>query len=253
MNTNLRSVMKTLFLAFTTLLFTQFNALACTKKLVMGTNETNWAPYLIKQDGQFLGIEVDVVNSTFYGSTYCVEWVYFPSLSRVQEELKNGRVDITFAASFTEQRAQYAYFSLPYREEIMLLYKHKDAPDVTTLPAIFNKSHTTAVNRGSFFGDEFEQLRQPFFKQVILTAQAKNRFGMLDKKRVDYVIEDSVVAAHFAKKYNSIMKVNSIAPIHINNVHFMLSKKSLLPADVTAINQLIYKNKEAIKLIYQNN
>ena len=65
MNTNLRSVMKTLFLAFTTLLFTQFNALACTKTLVMGTNETNWPPYLVKQGDTFLGTEVDAVKSYF--------------------------------------------------------------------------------------------------------------------------------------------------------------------------------------------
>jgi len=245
--------MNALLLAFTTLLFTQFNALACTKTLVMSTNETNWQPYLIKQGDTFLGTEVDAVNTIFKDSAFCVKWIYFPSLLRVQEELKYGRVDITFAASYTEKRAQYAHFSSPYREEIMLLYKHKDSPDVTSLPAIFNYNHTTAVNRGSFFGDEFEQLREPFFKQIILTAQANNRFGMLDKKRVDYIIDDSVVAAHLAKKYNSILKVNSIAPININNVHFMLSKKSVSPAEVTAINQLIYKNKEAIKLIYQNN
>ena len=94
--------MKTLFLTFTTLLFTHFNALACSKTLVMGTNETNWPPYLVKQGDTFLGTEVDAVNAIFKDSKFCIKWTYFPSFSRVQAELKNGRVDITYAASYTK-------------------------------------------------------------------------------------------------------------------------------------------------------
>ncbi len=251
MNTNLRSVMKTLFLAFTTLLFTQFNALACTKTLVMGTNETNWPPYLVKQGDTFLGAEVDAADAIFKDSKFCIKWTYFPSFSRVQAELKNGRVDITYAASYTEQRAQYAHFSLPYRDEVMRLYKHKDSPDVTSLAELFSKKFTAGINRGSFFGNELEQLKTKYPTQVVLTAQANNRFSMLDKKRIDYVIEDSAVAQYFVKKHPSITQVKSITPININNVHFMLSKESLTLDDVATVNQLIIKNAAAIKLIYQ--
>ena len=243
--------MKILLLTLIPLLFIQFNALACSKTLVMGTNETNWPPYLIKKGDEFLGTEVELVKAVFKNSTFCVEWVYFPSLSRVQEELKHGRVDMTFAASYTEQRAQYAHFSLPYREETMLLYKHKDSVSVTSLSDLFNKHFTAGINRGSFFGDEFEQLKTMFAKQVVLTAQANNRFSMLDKKRIDYVIEDSIVAQYFTKKYDTILKVDSIAPINVNNVHFMLSKESLTLDDVATINKLIIKNLATIELIYQ--
>ena len=243
--------MKTLFLAFTTLLFTQFNALACTKTLVMGTNETNWPPYLVKQGDTFLGTEVDAVNAIFKDSKFCIKWTYFPSFSRVQAELKNGRVDITYAASYTKKRAQYAHFSLPYREEVMHLYKHKDSADVTSLADLFSQDFTAGINRGSFFGDELEQLKTKYSKQVVLTAQANNRFSMLDKKRIDYVIEDSVVAQYFVKKHSSISQVKTITPINVNNVHFMLSKESLTLDDMATVNQLITKNKAAIKSIYQ--
>ena len=74
---------------------------------------------------------------------------------------------------------------------------------------------------------------------------------MLDKKRIDYVIEDSAVAQYFVKKHPSITQVKSITPININNVHFMLSKESLTLDDVATVNQLIIKNAAAIKLIYQ--
>ncbi|MCQ8890447.1 transporter substrate-binding domain-containing protein [Pseudoalteromonas carrageenovora] len=241
--------MKTLLMAFI-FLFTQCNALACTKTLIMGTNETNWAPYLIKQGDEFVGTEVDTVNAIFKDSPFCIEWVYFPSFSRVQQELKTGHIDITYAASFTKKRAEYAHFTTAYREEIMLLYKHEGAKDVTSLESLFDSDYSLAVNRGSFFGAEFEKVKKQYATQVVLTGDANKRFGMLNKKRVDYVIDDSIVAQYFAKHYNTVMPVKSTPPININGVHFMMSKQSTTLAEVAVINSFIKKNKAAIEQIY---
>ncbi|MEI8618529.1 hypothetical protein P4S63_19385 [Pseudoalteromonas sp. B193] len=39
---------------------------------------------------------------------------------------------------------------MPYREEVMHLYKHKDSPDVTSLADLFSQDFTAGINRGSF-------------------------------------------------------------------------------------------------------
>ncbi|MBQ4798658.1 transporter substrate-binding domain-containing protein [Pseudoalteromonas sp. MMG006] len=244
--------MKTLVISFI-FLFTQYNALACTKTLIMGTNETNWAPYLIKQGDKFIGAEVDTVNAVFEGSPFCIKWVYFPSFARVQQELKTGHIDITYAASFTKKRAEYSHFTIAYRDEIMLLYKHEDAKEVTSLEALFNKGYSVAVNRGSFFGAEFEKIKKQYSNQVVLTSDANTRFGMLNKKRVDYVIDDSIVAQYFAKQYNTVLPVNSSPAININGVHFMMSKESMTLDDVAVINALIKNKKAIIEQIYTIN
>ncbi|WP_241764441.1 MULTISPECIES: hypothetical protein [unclassified Pseudoalteromonas] len=80
--------MKTLFLTFTTLLFTHFNALACSKTLVMGTNETNWPPYLVKQGDTFLGTEVDAVNAIFKDSNFVLNGLIFRAFRVFKLSLK---------------------------------------------------------------------------------------------------------------------------------------------------------------------
>lgn len=232
--------------AFVVLLLSSCDVFACFKTLKVGTNETNWAPYLIT----FVGAEVDTVNAVFKNSLFCIEWVYFPSLSRVQQELKTGHIDITFAASYTKARAEYSYFTDVYRDEIMLLYKHKNAKNVVDLVTLFENGATVAINRGSFFGAEFEKIRKHYPNQIVLTSEAYTRFGMLNKKRVDYVIDDSVVAKYFAKRYNTILPVKTAPAINVNGVHFMMSKKTITLDEVAVINRLIKNNKAAIKRIY---
>lgn len=236
--------------AFVVLLLSSCDVFACFKTLKVGTNETNWAPYLIKQGNTFVGAEVDTVNAVFKNSPFCIEWVYFPSLSRVQQELKTGHIDITFAASYTKARAEYSYFTDVYRDEVMLLYKHKNAKNVVDLVTLFENGATVAINRGSFFGAEFEKIRKHYPNQIVLTSEAYTRFGMLNKKRVDYVIDDSVVAKYFAKRYNTILPVKTAPAINVNGVHFMMSKKTITLDEVAVINRLIKNNKAAIKRIY---
>lgn len=242
--------MKMFLLAFIVLVV-QFNALACTKTLKMGTNETNWAPYLIKQGNSFVGIEVDAINTIFKNSPFCIKWVYLPSLSRVQQELKAGNIDITFAASYTKARAEYSHFTDIYRDEVMLLYKHKNAKDVDNLTTLFERGAMVGVNRGSFFGAEFEKLKKRYPNQIVLTSEANKRFGMLNKKRVDYVIDDSVVAHYFAKRYSPILPVKTAPAVNVNGVHFMMSKRSTTLDQVAVINRLIKNNKAAIERIYK--
>ena len=236
--------------AFVVLLLSSCDVFACFKTLKVGTNEINWPPYLIKQGNTFVGAEVDTVNAVFKNSPFCIEWVYFSSLSRVQQELKTGHIDITFAASYTKARAEYSYFTDVYRDEIMLLYKHKNAKNVVDLVTLFENGATVAINRGSFFGAEFEKIRKHYPNQIVLTSEAYTRFGMLNKKRVDYVIDDSVVAKYFAKRYNTILPVKTAPAINVNGVHFMMSKKTITLDEVAVINRLIKNNKAAIKRIY---
>jgi len=79
--------MKTLLMAFI-FLFTQCNALACTKTLIMGTNETNWAPYLIKQGDDFVGTEVDTVNAILRIRLFVLNGFIFRAFRGCSKSLK---------------------------------------------------------------------------------------------------------------------------------------------------------------------
>ncbi|KTD93260.1 substrate-binding periplasmic protein [Pseudoalteromonas sp. H71] len=232
--------------------FSAFNAWGCTKTLTVATNESYWPPYVILKNNTLGGTEIDVLNAIFKGSPYCLNFSVLPNSLRAFEELKQGHVDLIFAASKTAERAEYAYFTLPYRVEKMLLYKHADSPNVHSINQLFSQSLTVGVNRGSVFGETFEQLRLRYSEQVVLTSESKKRFGMLNKQRINYLIDDSLVAQHFTKQYSNIMPAALVKPINVNNVHFMLSKKTVTTDDITVINSYIFNNKAVIERIYQN-
>jgi polar amino acid transport system substrate-binding protein len=241
-----------ILLFITLFTFSAFNAWGCTKTLTVATNESYWPPYVILKNNTLGGTEIDVLNAIFKGSPYCLNFSVLPNSLRAFEELKQGRVDLIFAASKTTERAEYAHFTLPYRVEKMLLYKHANSPNVHSINQLFSQSLTVGVNRGSVFGETFEQLRLQYAEQVVLTSESKKRFGMLNKQRINYLIDDSLVAQHFTKQYSNIMPAALLKPINVNNVHFMLSKKTVTTDDIAVINSYIINNKAAIERIYQN-
>ncbi|TMN84756.1 MULTISPECIES: transporter substrate-binding domain-containing protein [unclassified Pseudoalteromonas] len=240
-----------ILLFITLFTFSAFNAWGCTKTLTVATNESYWPPYVILKNNTLGGTEIDVLNAIFEGSPYCLNFSVLPNSLRAFEELKQGRVDLIFAASKTTERAEYAHFTLPYRVEKMLLYKHADSPNVHSINQLFSQSLTVGVNRGSVFGEAFEQLRLQYAEQVVLTSESKKRFGMLNKQRINYLLDDSLVAQHFTKQYSNIMPAALVKPINVNNVHFMLSKKTVTTDDIAVINRLIKNNKAVIERIYK--
>lgn len=225
------------------------NAQACDKTINIGTNERYWPPYVVLKNEHLTGLEINIIKTIFKDSPFCINFTLLPNSLRALEELKHGRIDLMFSASKTRERQAYAHFSLPYREEVMLLYQHTDSATISSLEQLFKKGLTAGVNRGSFLGHTFKTLSDKYNKQIVLTSDADKRFALLNKKRVDFVVDDSLVAHHFANKYTAILPVEQVAPVNVNNVHFMMSKKTITLDEVNIINAHIVKNKTALKAL----
>lgn len=223
---------------------------ACDKTINVGTNERYWPPYVVLKNNALTGSEIDVIKTIFKDSPFCINFTLLPNSQRALEELKHGRIDLMFAASKTREREVYAHFSLPYREEAMMLYQHTDSANISSLEQLFKKGLTTGINGGSYLGQAFKALSEKYSEQIVLTSEADKRFALLNKKRVDFVVDDSLVAAYFTKNYAGILPVEQVAPVHVNNVHFIMSKKTITLNEVAVINRLIKNNKAAIKRIY---
>ncbi|MDN3434881.1 transporter substrate-binding domain-containing protein [Pseudoalteromonas sp. APC 3356] len=241
---------KMLKVAFVVLLLSSCNVFACFKTLKVGTNENNWPPYVIAVNGNLTGVEIDVLNTIFNGSSFCLKFMLLPTSSRAFEELKEGRIDVIFAASKTLARADFAYFSDAYRDEVVRLYKYTESPDLNNISDIFYKDLTLAVNRGSYYGVAFELFKQNHPANVIMMPTAEKRFAMLNKNRVDYAIEDELAAQYFINQYPAIEAVTNMAAINKSSIHLMLSKKTISQIELQAINELIKQNKSAIQAIY---
>lgn len=226
-------------------------AQACDKTINIGTNERYWPPYVVLKNEHLTGLEINTIKTIFKDSPFCINFTLLPNSLRALEELKHGRIDLMFAASKTRQREVYAHFSEPYREEVMLLFQHADSANISSLKQLFKQGFTTGVNRGSFLGHAFKALSDKYSKQIVLTADADKRFALLNKKRVDFVVDDALVANYFANKYTAVLPVEQVAPVNVNNVHFMMSKKTITLDEVNIINAHIVKNKAALKALFK--
>ncbi|PAY02539.1 amino acid ABC transporter substrate-binding protein [Pseudoalteromonas sp. HM-SA03] len=232
-----RSLLLSLFIAFLA-----FEATAkCDKTLRIGMNETQWLPYISRDGGNVSGLEINALNILFNDSSYCLEYVFYPTSARMLAELKAGKVDVLMAATKTASRARFAYFTTPYRQEVMALFQHKDKPKIGgEVESLILAGNTFALNAGSYYGMAFEKLIQDFYNdQLVHLPNAARRFKMLSKQRVDYVVEDKLAGEYFiqSREYTDIIYSGTDA--NKTPVSYMLSKASLTTVDLENINQLI--------------
>ena len=71
--------------------------------------------------------------------------------------LKDGQVDMMLGASETEQRKQFAHYIGPHRQEtIVLATLSSGAFFIEKLDELKNLPKPIAIQRGAYYGDEFE-------------------------------------------------------------------------------------------------
>ena len=238
-----------LFLAF--FLSTSF---ACDKTIKVGVGPA-WPPYAYKSQQTYKGIDMEITRLVLKTAGFCSEFIALPSASRGLAELKKGTVDLLTAASFNQQRAKYSHFSLPYRHERMRIFgRANNIFPSRTLAQLMLSDKTFVVNSGSYYGEEFDNLRKlPQYKdQIVPVKMINQRLSMLQAKRVDYMIDDEVSGLYLiAKKGYSEISVHPYI-VNDNPIHFMLSKKTVNSAQSQKIDDAIKQLETPIADIITN-
>jgi len=231
---------------------TSWGVFACERTLSVGAHDAFWPPYVMGISGQLQGKEVDALTIIFKDSPFCFEIKMLPNSKRAFTELRHGRIDIGWAASYTSERAKYAHYTKAYRTEVMRLYENKNNQHkVKSLADIFNQGLTIGANFGSYYGAEFEQYKTTQKSQIEYTSATSKRFEMLNKQRIDFAIEDELVGTYFSKRAKNIVAMPNFKAINKDDIHLMLSKKTVSVEEVKVINQLILQNKAALKALFE--
>lgn len=243
---------KLITLLLCVLFSTSWGVFACERTLSVGAHDAFWPPYVMGISGQLQGKEVDALTIIFKDSPFCFEIKMLPNSKRAFTELRHGRIDIGWAASYTSERAKYAHYTKAYRTEVMRLYENKNNQHkVKSLADIFNQGLTIGANFGSYYGAEFEQYKTTHKGQIEYTSATSKRFEMLNKQRIDFAIEDELVGTYFSKRAKNIVAMPNFKAINKDDIHLMLSKKTVSVDEVKVINQLILQNKAALKALFE--
>lgn len=229
-------------------------SIACERTMKIGLGQP-WPPFYFEGEQTLSGIDIEVTRLILNKAGFCSEFVVLPSSIRGLVELKKGHVDLVPAASFSHQRAQYSYFSIPYRRERMRLFWYEDAKLFNhNLQSLMSLRQTFVVNNGGYYGKEFESLSsQEQFKELIVRVpMIKQRLYMLKAKRVDFMIDDETSGLYLIKQEKIAGVTLHPHVVHDNPIHFMLSRKSLSHLELKKINIAISNNQAAIKQIIES-
>jgi polar amino acid transport system substrate-binding protein len=217
-----------------------------------------WYPYQYHNKKQELvGLDFDIFNAIIKESNFKVTFTELPWKRHLQY-IKTGKIDMAMGASYTLEREESAYFSLPYRIEKVNLFVKKGMVSkikLDTLGDLANSNYMIGVEGGYYYGKEYQKLitTKAFYSQINHVIDLEQNVALLLKGHIDGVLVDPVTMKAFSEKY-SLQDEFEIHPLEIyqDTIHIMISRQSCTIETLNRINVAITtleKNGEIAKII----
>jgi len=222
----------------------------CPSKIRLPYN-SSWLPYIVVTDEQVSGTDIELIRVVLKEVGTELQLLSMPE-SRALNDLATGKVDLLFGASYTDERATFAWFSDSYRQEANVVVVHplvlQRYPEVVNKVAFFELAQRRLVgtfNPKGFYGEEFEQLKQqqPVKRRSVPIFDAEQRMALVLNQRADFTLADQIsVKQRFAEQ--PIYQQLVMLPFELSraDIHLMLSKKTIDAACVALINQSLHKH-----------
>jgi len=217
----------------------------CDKTLTVHLDLHAPSAYL-DSNGQVAGMDAMLAQRILTQAGCKVEWHLIAMTGeRILRSLQQGKFDVMIRASKTVQRQEYAYFSEPYRDEIVGLFSRKQLelpPTISMVDALGQQIRLIGPVSG-WYGDKFEVLRSELKKKGDYTAypDAKRATELLfiEPSRGNLLLVDAdIFYLHLGKERHEQVKLVG-NNLHISPASLMFSKSSLEKSDLIAINQAI--------------
>jgi polar amino acid transport system substrate-binding protein len=218
---------------------------------------SSWYPYkYLKVPGlesSLTGLDIELLKLIAADTGFGLHYEEM-SLQATLDGLKSGAIDMMSGASYSPERAQYAYYSKPYRNEENALYvirdKNKNYNFHTVAEFIDyikkNNFRLAVKNAGILADPELNSfVRDPTNAKYIVPFNIESEAlkSLIDNESdgfiADRIAGSSLVwLAHLdgqVAEHNLNMKTG---------IHFIFSKKTVNPAVVEAFNKAIEDNKD---------
>ena len=208
-----------------------------------------WEPYQFQQENEVTGLDIDLVKAIFKEANCSVTFVKRP-WARTLKEVEAGTIDFASGASMNDEREEFAHFSLPYRDETMVLMVRKGEAvkfDLKQITDITGYDFQLGVVRDYHYGEDHKVgLETPEYKKRV--NEVKDDTANLKKltaKRLDGILIDKYTGPYLAKQAGLFDQIE-VHPVYINsdNIYLMFSKRTVAPVMVEQINTALDRIKE---------
>ncbi len=211
-----------------------------------------WDPYQYLQNkggNEILtGLDVELMRAIASEAGYRVEQTAVPWRQHI-EDLRTGARDIASGATRTPQRAQFAAFSKPYREETNVLYLPAIAASTfafEAVPETLERFEADTFRLGVIAGYAYADPRINAFiadpvhaPLLVPAANDRENFVNLMAGRIDGFLADRLVGATTAWRGGWSSDVAALPVGDPVPIHLMFSKASVPDAAVAAFNAAI--------------
>jgi polar amino acid transport system substrate-binding protein len=219
----------------------------CPAEFKMPYNNS-WLPYVQVTGKQVSGSDIELIRAVVSAVGSQLKLEPLPE-SRALQYLATGQVDLLFAASYTEERAQHAWFSIGYRQEKAVVVAHPEVlskyPDMTTEAGFVSHASRRLVgafNPKGYYGEVFEQLKQlPQVQQRTLAIfDPTQRLDLVLGQRADFTVVDQTAHRTFIKLAPHYQVLQELPfTLHQAEVRLMLSKATVNQSCVKTLDEAI--------------
>lgn len=249
------------FLSIVFLLSLSFMVVGCAKisidqtiwseeKVVIVSGHPDWKPVMYKDGDAIAWIWVDVVSQVFKDLGIKVEPKYAGSWDVVQENAKNGLIDLIVALYKTKEREQYLDYSISYTTDPIVLFFNQ------WKSFVYDKKDSLAGKKWiatvwDSYGQELDDYIVSAKLDMTRVETPKEAFEQLQKGEVDYFIY-SLYAGQKLINELSLTWLEESSIVSSQPFYIGISKKSpyikYIPQINASLEKMITENK-----IPQNN
>jgi ABC-type amino acid transport substrate-binding protein len=218
----------------------------CSRPLIIRASET-YRPFSMKDENGFaVGIDT-VFMSRVLKSIGCDSRFVFMPWKRGLYALEQGDVDILPSASYTEARAKYGLFSIPYRNDVIgFVVRNGDAKriELSSLDDVIDRNLVIGHVRGAYRGAAFQKfINSPEgAMHVSDVSVGLHALQLLLVDRVDLLL--GIPAAYLAQAqqqgYGDSVEEHPFI-LGREPVRLMFSAKNISPELVSKINEAILR------------
>lgn len=207
-----------------------------------------WKPFQYQdEDSRLTGFDIELVR-TILTDLGCQLNFKEINWARGIVETRSGKLDMLPHADYADDRAEWAYFSEPYREVSQVLYvKPGDSGRYPfKKPAdIMSSDFVLGVGRGVFIGDKFAELMTDaeFNEHIVyIPTDEMQQYRMLHAGRIDGYVRSATAMESLRELIGDELRLEiHPLPILTSRQHFLFSKKSVNQYFVDRFNASLNK------------
>lgn len=192
---------------------------------LVASGHPEYAPIMWKEGNNIIGAGPELVKLLFKDLNVTVKTPYSGDWNKVQQEAKEGRVDVLVGLYMTEDRKAFFEYSNPYAKDPVVAFvaKGKGFPYSKWDDLVGKKGVTTV---GDSFGQAFDRFLAEKLT-VTRSATVEESFSRLLKGRADYFIYAMYSGLFEADKLGMTNKVELLSKeVCVENWYIGISKKS---------------------------